>query len=146
MLPLISIYENSIFNVKAFSPINFSYEHVTPSQYKAMQLSGQIPMNAPIIASALLNQSSINPMVKNGQPAPPGAPSGAGAPTAPPPGGAEVNSYFYSHTLKISHCRYKSYIYETDAISILLNLTGGNDNIRLKFNSIVAERKIAFNG
>jgi len=68
------------------------YEHVTPSQYKAMQLSGQIPMNAPIIASALLNQSSINPMVKNGQPAPPGAPSGAGAPTAPPPGGAEGGS------------------------------------------------------
>lgn len=39
-------------------------------------------MNAPIIASALLNQSSINPLVKNGQPVPagnPGAPSAAAA-------------------------------------------------------------------
>ena len=62
------------------------YEHVTPSQYKAMQLSGQIPMNAPIIASALLNQSSINPMVKNGQPTP------AGPTGAPPAAAAAVNS------------------------------------------------------
>ena len=62
-------YDSDVYQTMSFYR---SYEHLTPSQYKAMQLSGQIPMNAPIIASALLNQSSINPLVKNGQPAPPG--------------------------------------------------------------------------
>ena len=94
----------SVVNFIILPRPNFSYEHVTPSQYKAMQLSGQIPMNAPIIASALLNQSSINPMVKNGQPAPPGLPSGTGAPTAPPPGGAEVRF------LNMSNCQYEWYM------------------------------------
>lgn len=62
------------------------YEHLTPGQYKAMQLSGQIPMNAPIIASALLNQSSINSLVKNGQPN-----AASGNNSAPPTAGAATN-------------------------------------------------------
>ena len=79
-----------------YSPTVFSpsllhrYEHLTPSQYKAMQLSGQIPMNAPIIASALLNQSSINPLVKNGQPVPAGNPGAPSAAAAAGGAGAEV--------------------------------------------------------